>query len=89
MKISLDKLNDEVQRLEMRFVALTTIVFTMQDEIVENNPEFLKKSLANMLGNDMVRDGFTQYVNNEPSVSDDYKTFMMEINEIANKYEEE
>ncbi len=89
MKISLDKLNDEVQKLEMRFVALTTIVFTMQDEIVENNPEFLKKSLANMLGNDMIRDGFTQYVNNEPGVTDDYKTFMMEINEIANKYEEE
>ena len=89
MKISLNKLDDEIKKLEMRFVALTNIVFTMQDEIVENNPEFLKKSLANMLGNDMIRDGFTQYVNNEPGVTDDYKTFMMEINEIANKYEEE
>ena len=89
MKISLNKLDDEVKKLEMRFVALTNIVFTIQDEIIENNPEFLKKSVANMLGNDMVRDGFTQYVNNESHVPDDYKIFMMEINEIANKYEEE
>lgn len=89
MKISLDKLNDEVQKLEMRFVALTTIVFTIQDEFIKDNPEFLKKSLANMLGNDVIRDGFTQYVNNSQNVPDDYKTFMMEVNEIANKYEEE
>ena len=89
MKISLDKLNDEVQKLEMRFVALTTIVFTIQDEFIKDNPEFLKKSLANMLGNDVIRDGFTQYVNNNQNVPDDYKTFMMEVNEIANKYEEE
>jgi hypothetical protein len=89
MKISLDKLNDEVQKLEMRFVALTTIVFTIQDEFIKDNPEFLKKSLANMLGNDVIRDGFTQYVNNNQNIPDDYKTFMMEINEIANKYEEE
>jgi len=86
MKISLDKLNDEVQKLETRFVALTEIVF---DEFIKDNPEFLKKSLANMLGNEVIRDGFTKYVNNDPSISDDYKTFMMEVNEIANKYEEE
>ena len=89
MKISLDKLNDEVQKLETRFVALTTIVFTIQDEFIKDNPEFLKKSLANMLGNDVIRDGFTQYVNNNQNIPDDYKTFMMEVNEIANKYEEE
>jgi len=89
MTISLNKLDDEIKKLEMRFVALTTIVFTIQDEFIKDNPEFLRKSLANMLGNDMIRDGFTQYVNNEPGVTDDYKTFMMEINEIANKYEEE
>lgn len=89
MKISLDKLNDEVQKLETRFVALTEIVFTIQDEFIKDNPEFLKKSLANMLGNEVIRDGFTKYVNNDPSISDDYKTFMMEVNEIANKYEEE
>jgi len=42
-----------------------------------------------MLGNDMIREGFTEYVNNDSNISDDYKTFMMEVNEIANKYEEE
>jgi len=47
MKISLDKLNDEVQKLETRFVALTEIVFTIQDEFIKDNPEKLMKLLIN------------------------------------------
>jgi len=58
---------------------LTLIV----DEISKDNDEFMNKFLAMSMANDHIREGFTDFVNENEDVPDEVVTMMMEINELA------
>ena len=81
-KETMQELIQRVEKLESRLRMLATGQRAIIEHFSENNKEFfIHMLLSSFMANKVVRNDFTEYVNE--NANDDIKIFMTEMNEIA------
>jgi hypothetical protein len=77
-----------IKNLDERLDVIGRMQIMVMEELSRRNPEFQRKAIAQMLAIDEVREGFTEYIANDPDVDDAIKVFMMGLNEFVKQEEE-
>lgn len=83
------KILKQVEQLSMRINTLADMQMLVMEELGNNNPEFQAKTIATILAQDKLREGFTEFVQTKEGVSDNIKVFMQDINEMIKDIKEE
>jgi len=79
---------EAIKNMDMRLEAIGKMQMMVMEELARRNPRFQRKAIAQMLAIDEVREGFTEYIANDPEVDDAVKVFMMGLNEFVKQEEE-
>ena len=69
--------------MEEQIKYILSVLTLIVDELSINNDKFMNKFLAMSMANDHIREGFTDFINENEDVPDEVVTMMMEINELA------
>lgn len=80
---------DAIEGLSKRVDILVAGQQCIVEHLGESSNEFRAKFIATILSNDKFREGFTEYVNNDKTASDDVRTQVIAINEAVIRAKEE
>ena len=78
-----------IKMLQKRVDILVAGQQSIVEHLGETSHEFRAKFIATILSNDEFRQGFTEHINNDPTVSDAVRTQMIAVNEAVIKIDEE
>lgn len=78
-----------IKTLQKRVDILVAGQQAIVEHLGDSSHEFRAKFIATILSNDEFRHGFTEHINNDPTVSDAVRTQMIAVNEAVIKIDEE
>ena len=78
-----------IKTLQKRVDILVAGQQAIVEHLGDSSHDFRSKFIAHILSNDEFRQGFTEHINNDPTVSDAIRTQMIAVNEAVIKIDEE
>ena len=72
-----------IKTLQKRVDILVAGQQAIVEHLGESSNGFRSMFIAHILSNDEFREGFTEHINNDPTVSDDVRTQMIAVNETV------
>ena len=78
-----------IKTLQKRVDILVAGQQAIVEHLGDSSHDFRSKFIATILSNDEFRQGFTEHINNDPTVSDAIRTQMIAVNEAVIKINEE
>ena len=78
-----------IKMLQKRVDILVAGQQAIVEHLGDSSHDFRSKFIAHILSNNEFRQGFTEHINNDPTVSDAIRTQMIAVNEAVIKIDEE
>ena len=78
-----------IKMLQKRVDILVAGQQAIVEHLGDSSHDFRSKFIATILSNDEFSQGFTEHINNDPTVSDTVRTQMIAVNEAVIKIDEE
>ena len=78
-----------IKTLQKRVDILVAGQQAIVEHLGDRSSDFRSKFIATILSNDDFREGFTEFINSDSTVSDDVRTQMIAINETVLKHNAE
>ena len=72
-----------IKALQKRVDILVAGQQAIVEHLGDSSHDFRSKFIATILANDEFRQGFTEHINNDPTVSDTVRTQMIAVNETV------